>query len=347
MHDDDVLRDDDDGAQLYEHFRFTANREQSPLRIDKYLTDRLSNISRSRISLAAEAGCIFVNDTPVKSNYKVKPDDVISVMMTRPRNELEIVAENIPLDIVYEDDVLMVINKPAGMVVHPGHGNWQGTLLNALAYYLRDVPGFDASDPNLGLVHRIDKDTSGLLVIAKHTDAKAHLSRQFFNKTTKRLYKAIVWGIPRDNEGRIEGNIGRDPHDRQRMTVFPDGEQGKNAVTHWRISEKLGYVALMEFRLETGRTHQIRVHTAYIGHPVFNDAKYGGDQILKGLPTATYRQFVHNCFEICPRQALHAATLGFVHPCTGEEMFFEAEIPEDMLNLIYKWRTYISFGDGK
>ncbi|MDR1523730.1 MAG: RluA family pseudouridine synthase [Tannerella sp.] len=326
--------------QLYEHFRFTADRNQSLLRIDKFLMDRLTNISRNRIQLAAEANCIFVNGKAVKSNYRVKPMDVITIMMSRPRYEFETVPEDIPLDIVYEDNELIVVNKPAGLVVHPGHGNYQGTLVNGLAYYLKDDPLYDPADPCVGLVHRIDKDTSGLLVIAKRPEAKTNLSLQFFNKTTQRKYVALVWGVPKEPEGRIEGNIGRDPHDRMVMTVFPGGEQGKPAVTHYRILEKFGYVSLVECRLETGRTHQIRTHMKHIGHPIFNDGRYGGNAILKGLQSSGYKQFIHNCFEICPRQALHAKTLGFAHPATGEEMFFDSEMPPDMQQLTERWRKY-------
>ncbi len=326
--------------QLYEHFRFIADKGQSLLRIDKYLVDRLMGITRNRIQLAAEAGYILVNNVPVKSNYRVKPNDVISIVMSRPRRELEIIPEDIPLDIVYEDDDLMVINKPAGLVVHPGHGNYTGTLVNALAHYLKDNHDFNPYDSNFGLVHRIDKETSGLLVIAKTVEARANLSLQFFKKTTKREYRALVWGIVKENEGRIEGNIGRDPWDRMLMRVFPEGDQGKTAVTHYEVLERLGYVTLVKCRLETGRTHQIRVHMKYIGHTLFNDRRYGGDDILKGTTFTKYRQFVLNCFDICPRQALHAKTLGFVHPSTGEEMYFDSELPEDMTLLIDKWRNY-------
>jgi 23S rRNA pseudouridine1911/1915/1917 synthase len=325
---------------LYEHFRFTADRNQSLLRIDKFLIDRLTNISRNRIQLAAEAHCILVNGKAVKSNYRVKPMDVITIMMSRPRHESEIIPEEIPLNIVYEDNELIVVNKPAGLVVHPGHGNYQGTLVNGLAYYLKDDPLYDPKDPRVGLVHRIDKNTSGLLVIAKRPEAKTNLGLQFFNKTTQRKYVAMIWGIPKETEGRIEGNIGRDPRNRMVMAIFPDGEQGKQAVTHYRILEKFGYVSFVECRLETGRTHQIRAHMKYIGHPVFNDERYGGNVILKGLQSSGYKQFIHNCFEACPRQALHAKTLGFVHPATGEEMFFDSEIPSDMQQLTDRWRKY-------
>lgn len=336
---DDVEGEEENG--LYEHFRFVADQGQQLLRVDKFLVDHMQKASRNRIQQAAEAGCILVNGKPVKSNYRVKPRDVVSVVMDRPRYEMEITPEDIPLDIVYEDEDVLVVNKPAGLVVHPGHGNWTGTLVNALAWHLRDNPDYDVNDPRLGLVHRIDKDTSGLLVVAKTPDAKTHLGKQFFNKTTKREYRALVWGIPSPATGRIEGNIGRSLKDRLQMAVYPtDSELGKHAVTHYEVLEQLGHVSLMRCVLETGRTHQIRVHMRHIGHPLFNDARYGGDQILRGTTAASYRQFVNNCFAICPRQALHARTLGFVHPRTGEEMFFSAPIPTDMEQLIERWRNY-------
>lgn len=336
---DDVEGEEENG--LYEHFRFVADQGQQLLRVDKFLVDHMQKASRNRIQQAAEAGCILVNGKPVKSNYRVKPRDVVSVVMDRPRYEMEITPEDIPLDIVYEDEDVLVVNKPAGLVVHPGHGNWTGTLVNALAWHLRDNPDYDVNDPRLGLVHRIDKDTSGLLVVAKTPDAKTHLGKQFFNKTTKREYRALVWGIPSPATGRIEGNIGRSLKDRLQMAVYPtDSELGKHAVTHYEVLEQLGHVSLVRCVLETGRTHQIRVHMRHIGHPLFNDARYGGDQILRGTTAASYRQFVNNCFAICPRQALHARTLGFVHPRTGEEMFFSAPIPTDMEQLIERWRNY-------
>lgn len=344
--DDDLMESEvpgeevETGTQLYEHFRFVADKGQSLLRVDKFLVDRMFSATRNRIQLAAEAGYILVNNKPVKSNYRVKPLDVVSIVMSRPPRELEIIPEDIPLNIVYEDDDLMVVNKPAGLVVHPGHGNYTGTLVNALAYYLRDEPLYDPTDPQLGLVHRIDKDTSGLLVVAKKPDAKAHLSLQFFNKTIKRTYNALVWGVIKEEEGRIEGHIGRNPRDRMQMTVFPEGDQGKPAVTHYKVLERLGYVTLTECWLETGRTHQIRVHMKHIGHTLFNDIRYGGQEILKGRSTTKYKQFVQNCFTVCPRQALHAKTLGFIHPTTGEEMNFDSEIPGDMVRLINKWRLY-------
>ncbi|MCL1933395.1 MAG: RluA family pseudouridine synthase [Candidatus Azobacteroides sp.] len=332
---------EDSENEFYEHFRFVADKRQSLLRVDKFLVDRIENASRNRIQSAADAGFIRADDKPVKSNYKVKPGNVITVVMDRPRRELEIIPEDIPLQIVYEDDDVMVIDKPPGLVVHPGHGNYTGTLVNAIAWRLKDQPNFETNDPRLGLVHRIDKDTSGLLVAAKNPDAKTNLGMQFFNKTTRRKYITLVWGNVKDDEGRIEGNIGRDPKDKMRMIVFPDGENGKPAVTHYRVLERLGYVSLVECRLETGRTHQIRVHMKYIGHTVFNDKRYGGNEILKGNNHTKYTQFIRNCMEICPRQALHAQTLGFVHPRTGKEVFFESPLPEDMNQLIEKWRHYV------
>lgn len=341
--DDEVQQPDftlEDGRELYEHFHFEADKGQQLLRVDKFLVERMFKTSRNRIQQAAEAGCIIVNGKPVKSNYRVKPGDVISIVMDRPRYEFEIVAEDIPLEIVYEDADVLVVNKPAGMVVHPGHGNYNGTLVNALAWHFKDNPDYDVSDPRLGLVHRIDKDTSGLLVVAKTPEAKTNLGLQFFHKTTRREYVAMVWGDFAEDEGTIEGNIARDPRDKLRMAVFSDPEIGKHAVTHYRVMERFGYVTVVKCVLETGRTHQIRVHMLSKGHPLFNDARYGGDRILKGTTFAKYRQFVDNCFRVCPRQALHARTLGFVHPGTGEEMDFEAPIPQDMTQLIEKWRAY-------
>lgn len=339
---DDVEPVVDNPAELYEHFRVVVDKGQSQVRVDKYLFERLVNSSRNRIQKAADAGLIMANGKPVKSSYKVKPCDVLTVMMDRPRYDNDIIPEDIPLDIVYEDNDLMVVNKPAGLVVHPGCGNYHGTLVNAIAWHLKDNPKYDPNDPQVGLVHRIDKDTSGLLVVAKTPDAKTHLGLQFYNKTTKRKYNALVWGVVENNEGTIEGNIGRNPKDRMQMAVLSDPAQGKHAVTHYRVLERLGYVTLVECVLETGRTHQIRVHMKHIGHTLFNDERYGGNEILKGTHFSKYKQFVNNCFESCPRQALHAMTLGFVHPRTGEEMFFTSPLPEDMTNLIDKWRNYIS-----
>ncbi len=329
-----------DGREMYEHFRFIADKGQTLLRVDKFLVARMEKTSRNRIQQAADANCIIVNGNSVKSSYKVKPGDVVSIVMDRPRYELEIIPEDIPLNIVYEDDDLLVVNKPAGLVVHPGHGNYHGTLVNALAYHFKDNPDYDVNDPRLGLVHRIDKDTSGLLVIAKTPEAKTHLGLQFFNKTTKRQYVAIVWGDFNDNSGTIIGNIARNPKDKLQMAVFDDPSIGKHAVTHYNVIESFGYVSVIQCILETGRTHQIRVHMRHIGHPLFNDARYGGDQILKGTTFSKYKQFIANCFDTCPRQALHAKTLGFIHPRTGQQMDFDSEIPDDMTSLIEKWRDY-------
>lgn len=331
----------EDGRELYEHFRFEADKGQQLLRVDKFLVDRMTKTSRNRIQQAADAGCIIVNGKAVKSSYKVKPLDVVSIVMDRPRYEFEIIAQDIPLDVVYEDSDVLVVNKPAGLVVHPGHGNYSGTLVNALAYYFRNDDNYDVNDPRLGLVHRIDKDTSGLLVIAKTPEAKTDLGLQFFNKTTRREYVALVWGDFDKDEGTITGNIARNPRNKLQMAVFSDPAIGKHAVTHYKVMERFGYVTAVKCVLETGRTHQIRVHMLSQGHPLFNDARYGGDKILKGTTFAKYRQFVENCFQVCPRQALHARTLGFRHPRTGEQMDFKCPIPEDMANLFEKWRNYV------
>lgn len=337
----DSFDEEDEQSGLYEHYRVVADKKQKMLRVDKFLLIHLSNTSRNRVQKAADAGFIMANGKPVKRSYKVKPDDVIQVMLNRPHYENKITPEDIPLNIVYEDDDLMVINKPAGMVVHPGFGNWKGTMLNAIAWHFKDNPAYDINDPEIGLVHRIDKDTSGLLVVAKTAEAKTHLGLQFFNKTTKREYNALVWGNFTEDSGRIEGNIGRDPKDRMRMAVFPpDSEIGKHAVTHYFVMERYGYTTLVKCVLETGRTHQIRAHMRHIGHPLFSDERYGGDQILKGQPTAKYKQYIENCFKICPRQVLHAKTLGFIHPRTGKEMMFSSELAEDITQLLNKWRNY-------
>lgn len=344
--DDDIDEGEDSeeggGSPMHEHFRFVADQGQGLLRIDKFLVNRIEHASRTKIQEAADQGQVLVNGVPIKSNYKVKPRDVVTIVMAHPRRELEIIPQQIPLDIVFEDDHLMVINKQAGLVVHPGHGNYSGTLVNGLAYYLKDLPLFHSSDPRPGLVHRIDKDTSGLIVIAKTESAKLSLSRQFFEKTTERTYQAIVWGTPSPENGTVVGHIGRSLRDRKQMAVFPEGDQGKHAVTHYSLLEDFGYVSLVECRLETGRTHQIRVHMKYIGHPLFNDERYGGDQILKGTTFSKYKQFVQNCFEVLPRQALHAKTLGFKHPVTGNFMSFTSELPADMVEAVGKWRNYIA-----
>jgi 23S rRNA pseudouridine1911/1915/1917 synthase len=333
----------DDEQQLYEHWKIEVDAGQTPVRIDKFLAEKNPYQSRNRIQAAADAGCIYVNGSAVKSNYKVRPNDVITLMLDRPKHDTSIVAEDIPLNVVYEDDDLMVINKEAGMVVHPGAGNFTGTLINAIAYYLKDLESFDANDPEVGLVHRIDKDTSGLLVVAKTPEAKTALGKQFFNKTTHRSYNALVWGNFVEDEGRIEGNIARDPRNRLRMKVFaPDSGIGKSAVTHYRVIERFGYVTLIECVLETGRTHQIRAHMKHIGHPLFADETYGGDEILRGQRSSSYKAFIQNCFKLCPRQALHAKTLGFVHPRQDKQMDFTSEWPSDFTALIEKWRGFIS-----
>ena len=335
--------DEEDDGQLYEHLRMEVDRGQEPVRIDKYMSEHVQHSSRNRIQKAADAGFVHVNGKPVKSNYKVRAGDVITLMLDRPHYDTTIEPEDSPLDVVYEDDQLMVINKPAGLVVHPGVGNFHGTLVNAIAWHLRNLPSYDPNDPGVGLVHRIDKDTSGLLVVAKTPEAKTSLGVQFFNKTTRRRYNALVWGNLNNDSGTIEGNIGRNPKDRQQMTVFPAGsEEGKPAVTHYRVLERFGYTTLVECVLETGRTHQIRAHMRHIGHPLFSDARYGGNVILRGQTSGSYQSFVRNCFDVCPRQALHARTLGFRHPVTGKEMDFSCPLPDDMEQLVGRWRTYIN-----
>ena len=323
---------------LYEHYSFTADSGQQALRVDKFLMNRIENATRNKIQQAAKAGSVRVNDVVVKSNYKVKGGDQVKVLFTHPPYENLLVGEDIPLDIVYEDDALVVVNKAAGMVVHPGHGNYNGTLLNALLYHFESLP-LNAND-RPGLVHRIDKDTSGLLVVAKTEKAMTHLAKQFFDKTSQRSYYALVWGDIKDDTGTIEGHIGRDPKNRLLMTVFPDGDQGKEAITHYEVVERFGYTTLVRCRLETGRTHQIRAHMKHIGHTLFGDARYGGDNILKGTTFTKYKQFVDNCFKLLPRQALHAQTLGFIHPISGKSMSFEAPLPNDMLTALDKWRHY-------
>ena len=343
--DDDILLDEEtDGSdqndELYEHFALTVDRGQAMMRIDKYLTVRMEHCSRNRLQTAADNGNILVNGRPVKSNYRVKPLDRISIVMPYPKHEVEIIPENIPLDIVYEDNDIIIVNKPAGMVVHPGHGNYSGTLVNALTYYLQNTPLFQQGDMRAGLIHRIDKNTSGLLVVAKNELAHARLAKQFFDHTIIRQYTALVWGNFDQDQGTIVGNIGRSRSDRLKMAVYPDGSEGKHAVTHWRVLKRFGYVTLIECQLETGRTHQIRVHMEHIGHPLFNDERYGGDRILKGTTFSKYRQFIENCFAIMPRHALHARTLGFIHPSTGKQICFNSELPDDFKTVIERWETY-------
>ena len=324
--------------ELFEHFRFDVPKGQLLLRIDKFLMNLIPNATRNKIQNAATAGDIYVNDVPVKSNYRVKPLDVVRIMLTHPPFENRVDPENIPLDSVYEDDTLLLINKPANFVVHPGHGNYTGTLVNALAYHFDNLPMNSSERP--GLVHRIDKDTTGLLVIAKTEAAMTHLAKQFEAKTSEREYVAMVWGTVKEDEGTIEGNIARHVKDRMQMSVFEDPTIGKHGVTHYKVLERFGYVTLVSCILETGRTHQIRVHMKHIGHPIFNDERYGGNLILKGTTFTKYKQFIDNCFKVLPRQALHAKTLGFIHPTSGEMMRFDTELPQDMQDCIEKWRNY-------
>ena len=342
LDDGQTADEDGEGAGLYEHFAVVADKGQAPLRLDKFLTVRMEKCSRNRIQAAADSGSILVNGKAAKSSYKVKPLDRIQIVLPYPRREVEIIPEDIPLEIPYEDDDLLIVNKPAGLVVHPGHGNYSGTLVNALTYHLRNLPLFQEGDMRAGLVHRIDKNTSGILVIAKNERAHARLAKQFFDHSIDRVYHALVWGNMESDEGTVTGNIGRSLRDRMKMAVFPDGESGKHAVTHYRVLERLGYVNLVECRLETGRTHQIRVHMEYIGHPLFNDERYGGDRILKGTTFSKYRQFVENCFRLMPRHGLHARSLGFVHPTTGENVHFESEMPDDMRSVVERWRNYVA-----
>ncbi|MRJ10921.1 RluA family pseudouridine synthase [Ornithobacterium rhinotracheale] len=326
--------------ELYEHYKFTADKGQQPLRVDKFLMNFIENATRNKIQQAAKAGNILVNDEAVKQNYRVKAGDEVKVVLSYPPRENVVIPQNIPVDIVYEDESVIVVNKSPGMVVHPGHGNYSGTLVNALKYHFDNLPSLTAELERPGLVHRIDKDTSGLLVIAKTEYAMDHLAKQFFNRTTRRLYTAIVWGNIEEDKGTIVGHIGRNPNNRMQMAVFEDGSQGKHAVTHFKVLERLGYITVVQCKLETGRTHQIRAHMKHIGHTLFNDERYGGDEILKGTTFTKYKQFVQNCFQVCPRQALHAQTLGFEHPVTGEQLDFESPVPEDMTQLLEKWRTY-------
>lgn len=329
---------DTNNDELFEHHKFLASKGQEPLRVDKFLMNFIENATRNKIQQAAKAGNIWVNDTAVKQNYKVKAGDEVRVLFEHPPHEFLLNPENIPLNIVYEDEVLLVVNKPAGMVVHPGHGNYSGTLINALLYHIEHLPVNSNQRP--GLVHRIDKDTSGLLVVAKTEGAMTHLAKQFFDKTSEREYIALVWGNIEEDSGTVEGHIARHPKNRLQMTVYPEGDQGKEAVTHFEVIERLGYVTLIRCKLETGRTHQIRVHMKHIGHTLFNDERYGGNKILKGTTFSKYKQFVENAFKILPRQALHAKTLGFYHPLTEQHMQFSSELPEDLANCIDKWRHY-------
>lgn len=331
-----------DQQDLFEHYRFTADPGQSLLRIDKFLSDRLENSSRTRIQNAANAGNILVNNNIVKPNYRIKPGDIVQVVLPTPPREIELIPENIPLNIIYEDDDVLVVNKEPGMVVHPAYGNYTGTLVNALMWHFRDLPLFSSGESRPGLVHRLDKNTSGILVIAKNEYALNRLSKQFYERTTDRRYNALIWGIPDPKEGTITGNVGRSIKDRKIMQVFKDDTEGKIAITHYKVLEDFGYISLIECKLETGRTHQIRVHFSHIKHPLFNDEEYGGNQILKGTTFTKYQQFIKNCFKILPRQALHAKSLAFNHPVTGKRLFFDSDLPDDMIQVIGKWRKYIS-----
>lgn len=338
---DEILEENtEERDEMYEHFRFTVDPGTELLRMDRYLTNLMANTSRNRVQQAAKAGCILVNGKPEKSNYRVHPRDVITILLPHPPREIEINPENIPLDIVYEDDDVIVINKPAGLVVHPAFGNFTGTLVNALLWHFQGQKTADGEDVKPLLVHRIDKNTSGIMIVAKSEIAQMKLAANFFEHSIDRRYRALVWGDFKEDEGTIVGNVGRNPKDRLVMTVFPDGEAGKHAVTHYKVIERFGYVTLVECRLETGRTHQIRVHMKYAGHPLFSDESYGGNEIIKGTTFTKYKQFINNCFKILPRQALHAKSLGFVHPVTGKYMLFDSELPADMAEAIEKWRNY-------
>lgn len=345
MADEEDLSLEENDDTLFEHHRIVADKGQGLLRVDKFLQSRLEKTSRSRIQAASDSGFVRVNGEPVKSSYKIKPDDVITLELPYPIREIELRPENIPLDIVYEDAELVVLNKPAGLVVHPGHGNYTGTLVNALIYHFENLPD-NTGNERPGLIHRIDKNTTGLMVCAKTEHSMTHLAKQFFDRTIERRYWALVWGDVKE-DGTITGNLGRSLHDRKLMTVYPEGEGGKHAVTHYKLIESFGYVSLVECKLETGRTHQIRAHMKYIGHPLFNDPEYGGDRILKGTTFSKYKQFIDNCFAIVNRQALHAKSLGFEHPTTGQWHQFEIDLPEDMKTVLEKWRNYTKASEGK
>ena len=340
-----MITEEEDDQELFVHHRITADPGQGLLRIDKFLADRLANVTRTRVQSAIEAGFVQVNGKAVKSNYKVHPGDSVVISLPEPPRDTEVKPENIPLNIVYEDDYLLVVNKPAGMVVHPAHENWTGTLVNALVYHFQNLPQMQGNEGKPGLVHRIDKDTSGLLVIAKTEQAMTALASQFFHHTIERTYQALVWGEPNPSQGTVNVHLGRSPKDRRVTIAFPEGDIGRHAITHYRTLKALRYVSLIECKLETGRTHQIRAHMKFIGHPIFSDAMYGGDQILRGTVFARYRQFVDNCFKLMPRQALHAKTLGFVHPATGEKLSFDTDLPEDMQAVLAKWESYVQHSD--
>ncbi|HNQ61288.1 MAG TPA: RluA family pseudouridine synthase [Bacteroidia bacterium] len=329
--------------ELFEHFNLTVEKGQSMTRLDKWLMNRVEGTSRNRIQQACDAGCILVNGKAAKSSYKVKPLDQIVLVLPEPVREMELIPQDLPIEIFYEDDDIVIINKAPGMVVHPAYGNYSGTLMNALVYHFGKLPAQANNLHRPGLVHRIDKNTSGLLVIAKTELAMTYLAKAFFERTIDRKYIALVWGDFKEDEGTITGNVGRNLKDRKIMDVFPDGSHGKHAVTHYKVVERFSYVTLVECKLETGRTHQIRVHMKHINHPIFNDDSYGGDRILKGTTFTKYKQFIENCFKILPRHALHAQTLGFTHPRTGEKLFFECPLPSDMQEVLDKWRHYVKY----
>lgn len=337
---DEIDEPDDD---LFEHHRIVADPGQSLLRVDKFLIDRLSNVTRTKIQNGIHDGFVKVNDKPIKPNYKIHPNDIITVSFPEPPRDTDVKPENIPLNIVFEDEHLLVVNKPAGMVVHPAYQNWTGTLVNALTYHFQNLPQMPGNDGRPGLVHRIDKDTSGLLVIAKSEKAMTSLAKQFFDHSIERTYQAIVWGVPEPAEGTVNINVGRSLKDRRVTTAFPDGDFGRTAITHFKLLKDLRYVSLIECRLETGRTHQIRAHMKYLGHPIFNDEMYGGNKIVKGTVFSKYKQFVDNCFKIIPRQALHAKTLGFIHPATQKFIQFDSELPEDFKEVMEKWEHYVKY----
>lgn len=339
MESEEIQEDDD----LFEHHRIVADPGQSLLRVDKFLMDRLPNVTRSKIQDGIRLGFVKVNDRDVKPNYKIHPGDIVTVSLPEPPRDTDVKPEDIPLNIVYEDEHVLVVNKAAGMVVHPAYQNWSGTLVNALAHHFNELPHMPGNEGRPGLVHRIDKDTSGLLVIAKTEPAITHLAKQFFDHSIARTYQAIVWGIPSPETGTINVNVGRSLKDRRITTAFPDGDFGRTAITHYKVLKDFRYVSLIECRLETGRTHQIRAHMRYIGHPIFNDGMYGGSDIVKGTVFTKYKQFVENCFKIIPRQALHAKSLGFVHPVSGKEMFFESELPTDFVEVLEKWGKYVTY----
>ncbi len=335
----DIQNEENDNDDLFEHHKFVADKGQKPLRVDKFLNNFMLNTSRNRIQTAVDDGSVLVNGEVVKSNHKIKPGDEVTIVLSYPPTEIELIAEDIPLNVVHQDDQVMVLNKEAGMVVHPGYGNHSGTLVNALLHLFENLPTANG-ERRPGLVHRLDKNTSGIMVVAITENALNNLAKQFFDRTTDREYIAVVWGEVKEDEGTITGHIGRSLKNRKIMTVFPDGEYGKHAVTHYKVLERLGYVTVVSCKLETGRTHQIRAHFQYLGHPLFNDPEYGGDKILKGTLFTKYKQFVQNCFDACPRHALHAKRLAFDHPTNGKRLEFDSEIPEDMQTVIQKFRGY-------